>query len=249
MERRSEQDQIAVGPGQYHQRSMRFEHATPIDLGYSSLHVETTEIERTYAAPSGKKYPSITTVLGIRNKGFLQEWRARVGAEEAKRVSTRAANRGSQCHDLLERYLNNEEINTSKLMPHIAQGFNAAKRVLDKYVGKVIMQETALYSDHLRVGGRVDLIAEFNGKTSIIDFKTSNRVKTRDDISNYFIQECAYAIMCEERTGIPVSRLVTIMLVDGRDSPLVFVENRDTWAPELISAILEYEKAKMFGHA
>ena len=100
-----------------------------------------------------------------------------------------------------------------------------------------------MYSDHLQVAGTVDCIAEYNGRLSIIDFKTSKRVKSHGDIHSYFMQTAAYAVMFEERTGIPVDRLVIIMSVDDSDL-LIFVENRDTWIGEFIDLRKDYAKLK-----
>jgi genome maintenance exonuclease 1 len=108
----------------------------------------------------------------------------------------------------------------------------------------VYLQEVPLYSDHLRIAGRVDLIAEFDGVKSIIDFKTSSRRKTAEDIKDYFEQEAAYAIMFEERTGIPIVNLVTIMAVENDKEPLVFKEHRDNHASDLIKKIRLYEREK-----
>jgi genome maintenance exonuclease 1 len=129
-------------------------------------------------------------------------------------------------------------------MPHVKSMFNSVKDVIDTRVGKVYLQEVPLYSDHLRIAGRVDLIAEFDGVLSIIDFKTSSRRKTEDDIKDYFEQEAAYAIMFEERTNIPIVNLVTIMAVENDNQPLVFKEHRDNHASDLIKKIRLYEREK-----
>jgi genome maintenance exonuclease 1 len=103
----------------------------------------------------------------------------------------------------------------------------------------------ALYSDYLQVAGTVDCIAEFDGRLSVIDFKTSKRIKTREDIHGYFMQTAAYAVMFEERTKIPVDRLVVLMSVD--DNPaLMFVEKRDDWISSFIELREDYAKLK--GH-
>jgi len=47
------------------------------------------------------------------------------------------------------------------------------------------------------------------------------------------MQTAAYAIMYEERTGIPVPYLIILIAVDG-DEPQVFIEKRDNWAKKLI---------------
>jgi genome maintenance exonuclease 1 len=197
-----------------------------------------------YLTPTGVKYPSITTVLGHFGKHKIMEWRKAVGEEEANKVAARAAGRGTALHTLCERYIDNLEVFDAKTMPHVKSMFNAVKDVIDNRVGKVYLQEVPLYSDHLRIAGRVDLIAEFDGVLSIIDFKTSSRRKTEDDIKDYFEQEAAYAIMFEERTNIPIVNLVTIMAVENDKEPLVFKEHRDNHASDLIKKIRLYEREK-----
>jgi genome maintenance exonuclease 1 len=217
----------------------------PVELKYGELVCETLPTGRTYLTPEGKKYPSITTVLGSEGGQWIHEWRARVGAEEANRVGRVAAARGTSVHSLADKYLNNEVIDTKKLMPNALASFNGLKPVFSR-IGKIFLQERAVYSDYLRIAGRLDLVAEFDGRISIVDFKTSNRVKKREDITSYFMQEAGYAIMFEERTGIPISQLVTIMTVDYH-GPIVFIEKRDVWAPELIRIRDNYEEKKRFG--
>jgi genome maintenance exonuclease 1 len=68
----------------------------------------------------------------------------------------------------------------------------------------------------------------FKGKPAIIDFKTANKRKQRKWINNYFMQEAAYAVMFEERTKIPINRLVTVIAVE-QDEPQLFIENRDDY--------------------
>lgn len=220
----------------------------PVKLDYENLLCETAETGRTYQTPAGKKYPSITSVLGVLSADSIRAWRARVGEEEANKISSRAANRGEAVHTLVERCLKNEVISPAGIMPHILAGFLSIRSHLEEHVDNIALQEKPLYSDHLGVAGRVDLIAEYDGKLSIIDIKTSKRQKTRDDIHSYFMQEAGYAIMFEERTGIPVTRLVTIMTVDNVPEPLIFKEHRDNWAKPLINTIAEYRRKKLFGH-
>lgn len=221
----------------------KFEHVG-CDLGYKDLEATTTESGRVYLTPSGKKYPSITTVLGHFGKHKLMEWRKAVGEEEANRVGRLAADRGTRLHTICEKYIDNEIDIFGKAMPHVKAMFNSIRPILDDRIGKVYLQEVPLYSDHLRIAGRVDLIAEFDGVISIIDFKTSSRRKTAEDIKDYFEQESAYAIMFEERTGIPIVNLVTIMAVENDKEPLVFKEHRDNHASDLIKKIRLYEREK-----
>jgi hypothetical protein len=220
----------------------------PVMIGYDDLISETLDTGRTYATPDGKKYPSITTILSILSQDSIQKWRARVGEEEANRVSTRASRRGTAVHEALEKYVNNVEwkdlLDTQT--PDVIQSITSVRDVLDKSLGKVYGQEIPLYSHHLKCAGRVDCVAEFNGKPSIIDYKTSKKLKPRKFIENYFCQETAYAIMWEERTGMPITQLVTVIAVDagadGLPCAQVVIENRDNWTTMLLETIEKYEQ-------
>ena len=70
---------------------------------------------------------------------------------------------------------------------------------------------------------------------SIIDFKTSSRLKYADELTSYYLQEAAYAIMCQERHGLFCKQLVTLMVVEGDPKIKVFIEPTVKWAKELIT--------------
>ena len=218
----------------------------PIDLGYKDLVAKTTDAGRKYAAPNGIKYPSITTVLSILSEDHIREWRARVGAEEANKIGRRASTRGTAVHSVLERYVDNEEDYFKDANLIVKSNFMEVKEILDSRLTKVYAQEAALYSEHLGVAGRVDCVGVFDGKNSIIDYKTSAKTKKKDWCEGYFIQETAYAIMWEERTGMPITQLVT--LIAGDEGAQVFIEHRDNWSKKLIETIAEYRRRKLFGH-
>jgi len=201
----------------------------------------TTEEGRKYRTPEGIDLPSITTVLSILSRDSIAKWRKRVGEEEANRISYRASTRGTAVHEIIEKYLDNKEDYRDGYTPDIIESFIALKPVLDGKIGRIYAQEAPLYSNHLGVAGRVDCVAEFDGKLSIIDFKTSKKPKQLKWITNYFMQEAAYAIMWEERTRMPIVQLVTIIAVDQHE-PQVFIEHRDNWVRPLRETIEKYNE-------
>ena len=219
-----------------------FEHVN-VDLGYEDLECVTKESGRKYSTPDGVKYPSITTVLSILSRDAIMAWRRRVGAEEANKISHRASTRGTAVHAIIEKYLDNDENYREGYLPNIIDNFLTVKEVLDSRIGKIYAQEVPLYSDYLGVAGRVDCIAEFDGKPAIIDFKTSKRLKSIEQVESYFMQEAFYAVAWEERTQIPITQLVTIISVDGGECQ-VFVEHRDNWVKPLQEVITKYNKKK-----
>ena len=193
------------------------------------------------SSPEGINLPSITTVLSILSRDSIAKWRKRVGEEEADRISYRASTRGTAVHEIIEKYLDNKEDYRDGYTPDIIESFINIKPVLDGRIGRIYAQEAPLYSNHLGVAGRVDCVAEFDGKLSIIDFKTSKKPKQMKWITNYFMQESAYAIMWEERTGTPITQLVTIIAVD-QNEPQVFIEHRDNWVRPLRDTITKYNE-------
>ena len=195
---------------------------------------------RVYQTPSGNKYPSVTTVTGLLKKQSIIAWRKRVGEEEANRISSTAARRGTRIHSLAEKYLLNETVNPDMFDIEM---WNKFKPILHN-INNIYALEQSLFSDHLEVAGTVDCIAEYNGKMSVIDFKTSKRIKERDNIHDYFMQCSAYAVAFEEMTKIPVPQIVILIAVDEED-PLIFVEKRNTWINGFRDLRLEYKRIKL----
>ena len=94
--------------------------------------------------------------------------------------------------------------------------------VVDR-IDNVHCQEVCLYSEE--VAGRTDVVAEFDGILSIIDFKTSLRPKKKEWITDYFEQSSEYSHLYERHTGIPIKQIVIIIAVDGLEEPQVFTQN------------------------
>lgn len=215
-----------------------FEHE---NVELTEMNAVTTDSGRKYQTPEGVNLPSITTVLSILSRESIAKWRAKVGHAEANRISHRASTRGTAVHEIIEKYVNNDPNFKEGYTPDIIASFLDLKPILDERLTKVYAQEAPLYSNHLGVAGRVDCVGIFDGKPSIIDYKTSMKPKRKDWIKNYFMQESAYAIMWEERTGQPITQLVTIISVDGND-PQVFIEHRDNWVRPLRETIEKYNE-------
>jgi genome maintenance exonuclease 1 len=194
---------------------------------------------RFYNTPSGLKYPSITTILAEKGKAVIDKWRQRVGPEAAATISRVAAGRGTALHALAEDHLNNNPLELKS--PLVTDLWQKIRPVLDNNIDNIHCQETRLFSHHLRLAGTVDCIAEYNGRLSIIDFKTSTGNKRKDWISSYFMQCAAYAIMYEELAFMPVTQLVIIVAVEEEPEPQVFIERRDNWTTELLQWRDHYE--------
>jgi len=218
-----------------------FNHVTGLpDL--KPLSVEEIHGKRYYISPSGKKLPSVTTVLGHFKKKQISEWRARVGDEQANRISTRAATRGTKFHNMMEKYLLNDNTLFEDIMPDMKQAFHDVKDAIDK-IDNIHYIEGQMFSERLGLAGRTDCIGEYDGVLSIIDFKTSLKPKKKEWIENYFEQGTAYAMMYEELVGNPIDNIVIIVSTDDGSQPLqVFQENKYDYMQSLLEKIHIYKQ-------
>ena len=216
-----------------------------IDMGYVDLDRRDCEDGRRYVTLDGNAYPSVTTILSILSEESIAKWRAKVGEEEANKVSLRATTRGTAVHAIIEKYMNNEPDYAEGYLPHVVQSLENLKPLLNKHVTKVYAQEVPLYSDHLQMAGTCDAVVEWDGVPTIVDWKTSRRPKKKANIGNYFMQLAAYAVMWEERTGMPIQQTRIVMDVDDFH-PVMYKETRDAWIDKMIETRDEYNRRKLF---
>ena len=208
---------------------MGFRHVKLSELDFE-LESTTTEKGRVYKVPGGNLYPSITTVLSSYNKQAILEWRQRVGEEKANEISRKAAGRGTKLHNTVEKYLLNEmtDMKLQTMMPDIKEMFFDMRKIIDANIGDIYGIEQPLYSHKLKLAGRCDCIAEWNGELAIVDWKTASRTKDKDHITNYFMQATAYAEMFEEITGKAIETIVVAISVQS-ESPQLFVEKKSKY--------------------
>jgi ATP-dependent exoDNAse (exonuclease V) beta subunit len=216
---------------------MIFEHCNY--LGDLELNKKETNGIRLYNLPSGDWVPSITSVTSFYNRQIFAAWRKRVGIEEANRITKRATSRGTDFHAATELYMLNKEINWDDFKPMTKFMFYHAKPYLDK-INNIHAIERTLYSEYLGLAGRVDCIAEYEGELAVIDFKTSEKIKPEKWLENYFVQEMFYATAYYELTGIPVKKLITIMVTPGGEVEVFDKRNKGDYIKLLVRYIKEF---------
>ncbi len=187
---------------------------------------------------NGKNYPSITTVLGIRKSEALKGWREKIGESVANWEMGRAARRGKSFHTLVEQYLKGETPSIRDVLP--LGLFKLLKPYIDQ-IDNIHLLEAIMYSKKLTVAGQVDCVAEYNGKLSVIDFKTANKERQEDWIDNYFLQTTAYAHMYEETFGTPIEQIV-ILIASEDGTTQSFIKNKADYEKELGKAIQGFYK-------
>ena len=186
----------------------------------------------------GKAYPSITTVLGIQKKEQLQDWRNKIGEDVANWEMGRAARRGKATHTLIEQYLKGLTPSERGVLP--LGLFRLIKPYVDQ-IDNIHCLETIMYSKKLTIAGQVDCIAEYNGKLSVIDFKTANKERQESWIENYFMQTTAYAQMYEEIFGKKIEQIVILLASEDGSTQSFIKETKDYMTP-LMKSIDDFYK-------
>jgi hypothetical protein len=189
-------------------------------------------IDGFYQTPDGK-FPSVTTVVGWKKNQFFAEWRKNNPKEAAR---TRI--RGTKLHSLIENYIKNNPNYRDNQDPYTLDLFVQIQNNIDK-IDNIKSIEGFLWSKPLRLAGRADCIAEFDGIPSVIDFKGSTKPKRKEDIHNYFLQATAYACMWEERTGEKIPQIVILISCDD-GTVQTFVEQAKNYKKDLAIAIKEW---------
>lgn len=216
---------------------MQFQHHN--FLGDIELTKKEVDGIRLYNLPDDQWVPSITSVTSFYNRQIFADWRKRVGIEEANRISRRATARGTDFHEAAQCYLMNLNMEWDKFQPITKIMFAHAKPYLDR-INNIHAIERTLYSEYLGLAGRVDCIGEYEGELAVIDFKTSDKLKPEKWLENYFVQEMFYASAYYEMTGIPVKKLITLMVTPGGDVKVFDKRNKDDYIKLLVRYIKEF---------
>ena len=211
------------------------------ELEHIELKTITYEGKRYYTdvATESLKYTSVTTVTGLHSKEQIKLWRARVGEETANKVTKQATTRGTSFHQHIEDYLRKEK-DYIEFENVLQEGmFKAVQPVLDEIIP--IALEAPLYSNQLRMAGRVDCVGLFDNSLSIIDFKSSSKPKEEYMAKQWYIQMTAYAIMVEELTGKPIENITAIVGIEGLNTFQIFTSTPEEHVEDLAQLRKQYQ--------
>lgn len=208
---------------------------------YQNLRRRQVDGSRLYETPDSEALPSVTTILDAtkseESRRALQEWRNRVGKEQAQQITTEAAGRGTRMHKYLEDYVKLGQLREAGTNPYSQQSRKMAEKIIAEGLSKVDEfwgLEVSLYYPGL-YAGTTDCAGVWQGQPAIIDFKQTNRPKKKEWIEDYFSQLAAYALAHNRVHGTEIKTGVILMcsqnfefqhwVVEGAE----FEEHTDRW--------------------
>ena len=173
--------------------------------------------------------PSVTTILDYnRDMTALDDWRKRVGEEEARKISKESQDIGTLVHTHVENYiLGIDRPGGTNLIRKQSEGM--ADIIIENampHIDEVWGVEIKLYYPHL-YAGTCDLVGLYKGKPTIMDNKTTNRTKKKEYIESYFCQLCAYADAHNFLYGTNIQQGVLFMVSKNLEYTEWFIDGEE----------------------
>jgi hypothetical protein len=169
---------------------------------------------------NGKRVPSVTTVISGNlgwNTRILMAWQAKLfrAGKDPENVSKDACDVGTLVHEMIEHHIyGQDEFDFGEAT---LDQIGIAGRGLQSYIEwekannvEYLESELRMCSTDMIVGGTADAIAMVNGKVTLIDFKTSNRV-----YGEHLIQLGAYRSMIHETTNYVIEDVMLVRIDKG----------------------------------
>jgi len=214
---------------------------------YQQLSRTTQDGARLYQTPDGQRVPSVTTVLDKTKpedkKQALDAWRKRVGVENAQKITTEAANRGTRMHSYLEHYVKTGEIKERGSNPFSWASHAMAEVVIQtglKNVDEFWGVEIPLFFPKI-YAGTTDGCGIHMGEECILDYKQTNKEKKREWIDDYFLQLVAYSLCHNEVYGTNIRKGVILMCVKPETDAMGNVLSKPLYQ-EFVLEGKEYDK-------
>ena len=175
---------------------------------------------------NGNLYPSVTTILektaSPEDQERLQKWRNKLnrihGTNSADLFSSESMERGTRLHEAIAKYLARE---SPELDEEIVPYWQQAKPILAA-LNNPRHCEQRVYHPEYRYAGTLDLVADWQSKPTLIDWKTSYRMKKLSWLKDYQLQTAAYAKAFEWMYKTEIEQTLVVVLTTGRSQLFVF---------------------------
>ena len=163
---------------------------------YTTIKRKQVNGKRLYETPDGNAVASVTTILDkTKDKTGLIEWRKRVGEERAQQITTEASGVGTRMHKYLEDYIDTGDWPSPGSNPYAQQAHKMAEVIREQAfsrLNEIWGSEVSLFMPRL-YAGTSDLVALYDDRPAICDFKQTNRPKKEEYVEDYYLQLVAYA--------------------------------------------------------
>ena len=201
--------------------------------GVGRLDFEESERSRAYwFLPEGGKrrtrLPSVTGIIsGTWPKPGLLEWYLKHGGD-APRLRDESAERGKRVHSFIESYMRDDLRPFSDFPTDTWAFLKGASQFLVDYDPIPIESELLVCHPEFSYAGRLDLIADIAGVTTLLDFKTNPEGRIYPEAH---VQTTAYAIAHERCGGVEIAQTLLVGInAEGGYNAVPGADATKTWA-------------------
>lgn len=211
---------------------------------YEEFKRKSVNGKRLYENPFGDAVPSVTTILDKTKPAAkvkaLNEWKKRVGEEQAQKITTEAADNGTKMHDILESW--------TKGIEHKGETTILSQLMADKIIENIHPHLNEVWGAEVNLcypnvyAGTTDLVGVWKGKPAIMDYKQTNKPKKREWIDDYFMQGAAYALAHNDLYGTDIRDIAIFMCSRNCDWQLFEVsgDEFDYWAQKWSERVAQF---------
>ena len=173
-------------------------------------------------------YPSVTSVTGMIGFVGFRNFQNKVVKESSQHEydnnSKIRLDRGTLVHLVIEKYLKSRKKYNVYAHGKVAGDIVQSMMHFLNKITNIKLQEYVLISSRVKIAGQVDCIAYYDGKLSVIDFKTSDKRKTKSNTKAYFQQCAAYAECFEETFAMKIEQLILIIGIANENASQIMIE-------------------------
>ena len=189
-------------------------------------------------------YPGATRCLsGTKDMTGLDEWRKRIGEEEATRILNESLAIGTSLDKIVEDHFSKNNFDTKNYKEE--QGLPLYKQILPHLKNiECIETQLTVWSDRVKVKGIMDIFGYYKDELTIIDIKNSRKPKCEAYVEDYFLQCTTYAMATWDLLEIPVKKIALVIAVRPGPNhlplPQVFVRDTKDYIKEATKRIRQY---------
>lgn len=191
-------------------------------------------------------YPGATRILSsTKDMEGLNNWRERIGEEEADRILLESQTIGTSLDGLVESYFSNPDFDINNHKSEL--GYGLFKQLHPKFKDiECGATQLTVWSDHAKIKGIIDLFGLYKGVPTVMDIKNSLRPKKPEFIEDYFLQCTMYALSMHDLLGLDIKQIALLIAVrPGKGHlpiPQVFVRDTKDYIRPALKRIKEYHQ-------
>jgi genome maintenance exonuclease 1 len=175
----------------------------------------------------GAVYPSVTTILAAtkseKDRQALQQWRKRLGYQQAQKISTNAARRGTSIHSAIKDYLRQKPLPEDITANPFWHSIQPVLARLDR----VYLVESAIYHPQDGYAGCFDCLGEWQGELCVFDWKTASKPKKREWITDYFLQITAYIAAINSLYQVNITQGIIAIALSNEPAQMFTLNTND----------------------